>query len=91
MLLLNVKFLRVRRGIIMLMPNNIKPELSIYYNGYLVLKYLKEIKKIKISDLYIMMFQLYKMSYKVLVFTLDWLYLIDAIDFCDSEEITLCI
>lgn len=75
----------------MLMPNNIKAEESIYYKGYLVLKYLREVKKIKVGEAYITMFHLYKMSYKEFVYALDWLYLIDSIYLNNSEEIVLCI
>ena len=36
----------------MLLPDNIHPELSIYYNGYIVLKELKKENKQKLVDLY---------------------------------------
>ena len=37
----------------MLLPDNIHPELSIYYNGYIVLKELKKEDKQKLVNLYL--------------------------------------
>lgn len=45
--LLDVKSLRIQRGTIMLLPNDIKPELSVYYYASLILKIITEKKRMK--------------------------------------------
>jgi len=62
----------------MLLPDNIHPELSLYYNGSIILMHLKN----KNSQPIIELFELVKaendMSFSTFLLSLDWLYLIDA-------------
>lgn len=73
----------------MLMPDNIKPENSIYYNGGLVLQVLLKKVRANIFDLYYEVQKIRKMSFPVFVLSIDWLYLIDAA-FVKDEEVILC-
>ena len=62
----------------MLLPDNIHPELSIYYNGSLILNELKKTSHQTIMDLYYTIREENGMSFSIFVLSLDWLYLIDA-------------
>lgn len=74
----------------MLLPDNIQPELSIYYNGSLVLNELKKKNNQTLMSLY----QSLKnngMSFGIFILCLDWLYLIDAAEIDEKGCINLCI
>lgn len=73
----------------MLMPDNIKPENSIYYNGAVILKELLKNHKRRILDLYSDVVLSHEMSYNIFILSLDWLYLIGAIK-NKNEEVILC-
>lgn len=60
----------------MLLPDNINPENSIYYNGALVLKELQYTRRIKIWDLYYKVSENKQMSFSIFILCLDWLYII---------------
>ena len=62
----------------MLMPDNIRPKNSIYYNGALVLKVLQETKEQELLELYQAVLKEVKMSFSVYILCLDWLYLINV-------------
>ena len=64
----------------MLMPDNIRPKNSIYYNGALVLKVLQ---------LYQAVLKEVKMSFSVYILCLDWLYLINVAKL-KKEKVILC-
>lgn len=73
----------------MLLPDNIHPENTIYYNGSIVLKTLLENNSIDIIDLYQKVKLEKPMSFKVYILCLDWLYLLDAAQAQDNK-IELC-
>ena len=82
--------MKIQTITIMLLPDNIHPKNSIYYNGALVLDIVRQHKRLSIADLY---FQLKKdndVSFSILVLSLDWLYLIDAVIVNNKGEIQLC-
>lgn len=62
----------------MLLPDNIHPENSIYFNGSFVIRALKEKDAIDLLDLYQNTLKFHQMSFPTFVLCLDWLYLIDA-------------
>ena len=62
----------------MLLPDNIHPELSIYYNGSIVLAELNEKSKLQIMDLYQRVKERNGMSFPIFILSLDWLYLINV-------------
>lgn len=89
--LLDVKFLKIPKITTMLLPDNIHPENSIYYNGAFVIESLKQNRKFKLLDLYQEVKAKRSMSFSVFVLCLDWLYLIDVAMINDLGEIELCI
>ena len=73
----------------MLMPDNIRPKNSIYYNGALVLKVLQETKEQELLELYQTVLKEVKMSFSVYILCLDWLYLINVAKL-KKEKVILC-
>ncbi len=73
----------------MLLPDNIHPENSIYFNGSIVLQILITEKRIDVFELYQKATDIKEMSYQVFIFCLDWLYLIDAA-ILENGEVTIC-
>lgn len=70
----------------MLLPDNIHPKYSIYYNGGLVLEELKNDKEIEFLDLYQRLKEKSDISFSLFVFTVDWLYLVD-IAYLDKDGV----
>ncbi|WP_448218829.1 ABC-three component system middle component 6 [Endozoicomonas sp. 2B-B] len=73
----------------MLLPNDIHPENSIYYNGAVVLKTLQESGKMDLLELYEKAKNFSEMSFPLFILCLDWLYLIDAA-VLNYGEVELC-
>jgi lipopolysaccharide/colanic/teichoic acid biosynthesis glycosyltransferase len=74
----------------MLLPDNIHPEDSIYYNGTIVLHALRKQKIQHLLDLYQMVKQQRDMTFSVFVLCLDWLFLINVAVLNDKGEVELC-
>ena len=74
----------------MLLPDNIHPENSIYYNGAFLLESLKQNKKTNLLDLFQEVKTKRSMSFSVYILCLDWLYLIDIVEINNLGEIELC-
>lgn len=74
----------------MLLPNNIHPENSIYYNGAFVLQEIQKGTNQNLLDLYQNVKKMHNMSFGVFVLSLDWLYLIDVAELNAKGEIKLC-
>jgi len=74
----------------MLLPDNIHPELSIYYNGALVLNELKKKDKQLIINLYQKIKDANNMSFPTFILCLDWLYLIDVAQIDERGYVELC-
>jgi hypothetical protein len=74
----------------MLLPDNIHPELTIYYNGSLVLKELKAEPEQSIIDLYQKVKSKNGMSFMTLMLCLDWLYLINVAKINDNGRVEQC-
>ena len=91
MLLLGVRYLGIRRDIIMLLPDNIHPELSIYYNGSVILTELEKIPEQKILELYYNVKKSNDMSFSVFVLSLDWLYLIQSAQINEKGVVRKCL
>ena len=73
------------------MPDNIHPEPSIYYNGYIVLKELKKEGKQKLVNLYQRVKKINNMSFQIFVLSLDWLYLLNVAKIDKNGEVSLCL
>lgn len=74
----------------MLLPDNMHPELSIYYNGAVVLEELQISSVLQIMDLYQKVKNKNDMSFSTFVLSLDWLYLIEAAKLNNHGEVELC-
>jgi hypothetical protein len=85
-----VKFLKIQTITIMLLPDNIHPENSIYYNGAFVIESLKEEKRYKMFDLFQAVKAKREMSFSVFILCLDWLYLLEVAKLNSKGEIELC-
>lgn len=75
----------------MLMPENIDPKKSIYYNGAMVLQRIQRSGNISVINLYSEVKLQYGISFPVMLLSLDWLYLIGAVTVTKSGEVKLCI
>ncbi|EFU42329.1 hypothetical protein PVOR_08615 [Paenibacillus vortex V453] len=74
----------------MLLPDNIHPTLSIYYNGSVVIKVLKLKAKQQVFELYQEVKDRNDMSFSTFMLTLDWLYLIDVATVNEDGWVELC-
>lgn len=74
----------------MLLPDNIHPENSIYYNGAFVIESLKKDSSYKMLDLYQEVKLKKQMTFSVFILCLDWLYLLDVAKLNHKGEIELC-
>lgn len=86
-----VEFLKTRRDTVMLMPENIDPQKSIYYTGAMVLQLIQRSGNISVINLYSEVKLQYGISFPVMLLSLDWLYLIGAVTVTKSGEVKLCI
>ena len=73
----------------MLLPDNIHPENSIYYNGAIVLEVLQKNSSIEILELYHLVKKNRNISFPIFLLSIDWLYLIDSIEL-KKEKVELC-
>lgn len=74
----------------MLLPRDINPELSIYYNGALILQQLLNNGNIDIITLFEHVKGESDMSLKTYLLSLDWLFLSDIAVVTESGEVKLC-
>lgn len=74
----------------MLLPDNIHPELSIYYNGALVLNELQSKDNQPIINLYQKVKATNDMSFPTFILCLDWLYLIEVAQINEKGDVVLC-
>jgi ABC-three component (ABC-3C) system Middle Component 6 len=75
----------------MLLPDNIHPEDSVYYNGAFVLQAVKINRNSDLLDIYQHTKQLKEMSMPIFILCLDWLFLLDLLSLDDQGRIELCI
>lgn len=74
----------------MLLPDNIHPEQSIYYNGAVVLQIMQKRGAIGLLDLYGEVRSSLEMSMPVLILCLDWLYLLELVTINEHGRVELC-
>ena len=74
----------------MLVPDNIHPEQTIYFNGAFVLKAIQEHRMMNMLDLYIQTKAEREMSMPVFVLCLDWLFLLNLVALNDYGKVELC-
>lgn len=73
----------------MLVPDNIRPEDTIYFNGAKVLQVIQYEKRLALTDLYVILRKKSDISFATMMLCLDWLYLIDCIE-VNNGEVVLC-
>ncbi len=73
----------------MLLPDNIAPEDSIYYNGAIVLQIVQRERRISLADLFCEVNKSKALTFPFFLLCLDWLYLIDCVSI-QNEEVVLC-
>ena len=74
----------------MLLPENIHPENSLYFNGAYVLEALRKVEEASFMNLYIESRKLRDMQMPIFVLTLDWLFLAGLVSFNASGNIEPC-
>ena len=74
----------------MLVPDNIHPERTIYFNGAFVLKALQQQRVIDFLDLYARTKAEREMSMPIFVLCLDWLFLLNLITLNEHGKVELC-
>lgn len=74
----------------MLLPDNIKPENSVYYIGAMILEKLKVNKKEELLQLYGNLKDDMNVSFSLYILSLDWLYLLEVAEVNSSGEVELC-
>ena len=75
----------------MLLPDNIQPELTLYYNGAIVIKELARKPNQKILDLYENIKNNHNMSLSIVILSLDWLYVIDYAEIDEEGIVRKCL
>ncbi|WP_434343402.1 ABC-three component system middle component 6 [Mycoplasma sp. 06067-C1-B144P-99-0482-3] len=75
----------------MLLPDNIQPKLSVYYNASLILKTLYKKSSLDMIDLYASIKKIENMPFNLFLLSLDWLYLINKIDINNQGVVLLCL
>lgn len=73
----------------MLLPKDIRPENSLYYNGAFIIKAIKNAGPMRFMDLYLSTRQYQEMPIALFVLALDWLYLASIVRNSDGA-IELC-
>lgn len=74
----------------MLIPDNIHPKDTVYFNGAFVLKQIKKYQVMNVLDLYIHSKSEQEMSLPVFILCLDWLFLLNLVTLNGHGEIVLC-
>ncbi len=85
-----VKYSKTQKIIVMLLPDNIHPENSLYYNGAIVLQILKKKKKQSLLDLYQSIKQKQNITFPVFILCLDWLFLLNVAILNKNGDVELC-
>ena len=75
----------------MLLPDNVHPELTLYYNGAVLLEELKKCKRQSIIDLYQNVKLKNNMSFSTFILCIDWLYLIDSVKVIERGDVEICL
>ena len=75
----------------MLLPDNVHPEQTIYYNAAFVLDRLVKCRRIELFDLYNEVKEEKPMSFATFQLCLDWLFIIKVIESNDGSIVELCI
>jgi len=83
--------LKILKITTMLLPDNIHPENTIYYNGSFVLQSLQNKNVQNLLELYQNVRLKRDISFSLLILCLDWLYLIDVAEINNKGKVELCL
>jgi hypothetical protein len=86
----DAKYSKTQSKTTMLIPDNIHPEQTVYFNGAFVLKAIQKKHAVNILDLYILTKAEREMSMPLFVLCLDWLFLLNLVTLNESGEVKLC-
>ena len=75
----------------MLLPDNVHPELSIYYNGSIILEELEKTPEQMLLELYYNVKKRKEMSFPVFVLSLDLLYFIQTDQMDEAGVVKKCL
>lgn len=73
----------------MLLPDNIHPEKSIYYNGAIVLQVIQKQNGLDLVSLFHEVKQVNNVSFPVYILCLDWLYIVNIAEVKEGR-VVLC-
>ncbi|MDB4940452.1 MAG: hypothetical protein JWO40_877 [Candidatus Doudnabacteria bacterium] len=85
-----VKSFETQKTTNMLLPDNIHPENTIYFNGAFVLKELQRQPDQGLLDLYENVKRQRNLSFPIFILCLDWLYLLGVAETNNQDKIKLC-
>lgn len=74
----------------MLLPDNIHPEHTVYYNGAFVLQSLQKNTNCTLLELYLQTKNQHEISMPLFVLCLDWLYLLNLVSINQDGKFELC-
>ena len=74
----------------MLIPDNIHPKNTVYYNATFVLEALKKRSPITVLDLYVEINSTHEMSISLFILCLDWLFLLGLVSIDEEGRIKQC-
>lgn len=74
----------------MLLPDNIHPEHTVYYNGAFVLQALQKNANCTLLELYLQTKNQHEISMPLFVLCLDWLYLLNLVSISKEGRFELC-
>ena len=74
----------------MLLPKDIHPTNSLYFNGAHIIKALKKNKPLGFMDLLMETRILHEMPIALFALSLDWLFLASVVQYNSKDEIELC-
>jgi hypothetical protein len=86
----DARFSKIHQEAPMLVPDNIHPEQTIYFNGAFVLVAIQENRVMDLLDLYIQTKSKREMSMPVFLLCLDWLFLLDLVTLNSHGKVELC-
>jgi len=75
----------------MLLPDNIHPEDSVYYNGAVLLQVVQKEKSWDLLDLYSEVKKYQKMTMPIFILSLGWLYMLESVEMSENGRIAVCI
>lgn len=85
-----VKYLKTLKTTTMLIPDNIRPENTVYYNSAFILQSLQNKGSEDFIDLYQDIKKEKNISFPLFILCLDWLFLTNIAELNDNGIINLC-